>query len=244
MKRLVLLSVVLHFWTPALAYGIRPLDALREPLDEVVRILKDPQFDDEAKKQDQRNRIGAIIHGVFDFREISIRALAKNWKQLTPEQQKEFTEIFSEFLSKTYLDKVQGDCRNEKIVYIEQQMISETKAIVKTRIVRKNNTEVPVEYRMRMRKNSWRIYDVRIEGVSLVKNYRSQFKKILMKETPDQLIDRLKEKVANQENMSFMALDRPGGVFENNKYAWQLLAQRYFLELWFDTGNAAPYGNR
>ena len=113
-------------------------------------------------------------------------------------------------------------------------MISDTKAIVKTKIVRENNIEVPVEYRMRLRKEKWRIYDVRIEGVSLVKNYRTQFKQILMKESPDQLIKKLRDRLQKPTSKTSSVRKNDKGVFARSKHAWQFLAQKYFLVLWLE----------
>lgn len=205
-------------------------------MDEMIRILKNPEYQNNLKKPEQQEELWEIMQVVFDFREISIRTLARNWKEFSPDQQKEFIEVFSEFLGNIYIDRIQGEYKNEKIVYKGQEMVSETKALVKTKIVRENNIEVPVEYRMRLRKGAWRIYDVRIEGVSLVKNYRTQFKQILMKKTPAQLIQKLKDKIEQQNSKTSSSAWKNGkGVFARSKHAWQLLAQKYFLVLWLDT---------
>ena len=245
MKQIQIICVVLLFSIPYIAHSTQPMDALREPIDEVIRTLKDPQYKDTAKKSTQREKIWQITQNVFDFREISIRALARSWKKLTPEQQNEFTDVFSRFLSNTYIDRIQGEFRNEKIVYQAQKMISENKAIVKTKIIRENSIEVPVEYRMWMRKNTWRIYDVRIEGVSLVKNYRTQFKQILMKETPDQLIERLKTKLEKQKSKtSSKAPINFKGIYNRSKYAWQILIKKFFVLLWLDSDEIKAYASR
>ena len=245
MRQIQLIGLLLLFSIPYVAHSAQPMDSLRKPIDEVLRILEDPQYKDAANKSAQREKIWQITQNVFDFREISIRTLARNWKKLTPEQQKEFTDVFSQFLSNTYIDRIQGGYRNEKIVYQAQDMISENKAIVKTKIIRENSIEVPVEYRMRMRKNTWRIYDVRIEGVSLVKNYRTQFKQILMKETPDQLIERLKTKLEKQKSKtSSKAPINFKGIYTRSKYAWQLLIKKFFVLLWTDSDEIKAYASR
>ncbi|MBW1696246.1 MAG: ABC transporter substrate-binding protein [Deltaproteobacteria bacterium] len=230
--------------SPVLTYGTQPVDALKAPIDEVIRILKDPQYNDAAKKSVQREKIWNIIQGIFDFKEISMRTLAGNWKKLSPEQQKEFINVFSRFLGNIYLDRIQSGYSDEKIVYESQEMLSETKAVVKTKIVRDNNMEIPVDYRMRKRGNTWKIYDVRIEGVSLVKNYRTQFKQILMKETPDQLIERIKRKVEEQKRKTVSETPlSPEGVVARSRYAWQHFTQGYFLLLLSDIGHLRSYLN-
>ena len=236
MKRIYMMTLILLFVPPSIVYSTQPMDVLREPMDEMIRILKNPEYQNNLKKPEQQEELWEIMQVVFDFREISIRTLARNWKEFSPDQQKEFIEVFSEFLGNIYIDRIQGEYKNEKIVYKGQEMVSETKALVKTKIVRENNIEVPVEYRMRLRKGAWRIYDVRIEGVSLVKNYRTQFKQILMKKTPAQLIQKLKDKIEQQNSKTSSSAWKNGkGVFARSKHAWQLLAQKYFLVLWLDT---------
>ena len=164
MKRIYRMTLILLFVLPSIGYSAQPMDTLRDPMDKVVRILKDPEYRNNQKKPEQQEKLWEIMQVVFDFREISIRTLARNWKNFSPDQQKEFIEVFSEFLGNIYIERIQGEYKNEKIVYEGQEIVTETKAIVKTKIVRENNIEVPVEYRMRLRKGVWRIYDVRIEG--------------------------------------------------------------------------------
>jgi phospholipid transport system substrate-binding protein len=234
MKRLYMMTLILTFVLPWTGNCAQPMDVLKAPMDEVVRILKDPDFQNGNKREEQRQKLWDTLQVLFDFREISIRTLARNWKKFSKDQQAEFVEVFSEFLGNIYIERLRGEYKNEKIVFEGEEMVSDTKAIVKTKIVRENNIEVPVEYRMRYRKENWRIYDVRIEGVSLVKNYRTQFKQILMKETPDQLIQKLKDKLEKQNNRASSVRKMKKGVFVRSKHAWQLLAQKYFLVLWLD----------
>ena len=209
MKRICMMTLILPLILPSIGHSAQPIDVLRNPMNEVVRILKDPEYQNNQKRSEQQEKLWKIIQVVFDFREISIRTLARNWKKFSPDQQKEFVAIFSEFLGNIYIERIQGEYKSEKIVYESQELVSETKAIVITKIVRENSIEVPVEYRMQLRKGDWRIYDVRIEGVSLVKNYRTQFKQILMKETPDQLIQKLKNKREQQNIKTSSSARKP-----------------------------------
>ena len=101
--------------------------------------------------------------------------------------------MFTELLKNTYLDKVQGEFNNEEIIFFGQDMISEERAVVKTKVLREK-IEIPMDYSVRRRNDDWKIYDINIEGISLVKNYRVQFKDILSKEKPAQLIQRLRER--------------------------------------------------
>jgi phospholipid transport system substrate-binding protein len=185
---------VLITWTVPLTAAPQPLDALKGPIDAVIRILNDPKYKDPNLKTEQRDAIWSKVRGMFDFEEISQRAVARNWGLFSPQEKKEFTDVFSEFLGNTYMDKIQGEYHNEKIQYGTQEVVEGTRALVKTNILRES-LAIPVDYKMKLDGNEWKIYDVMVEGVSLVKNYRTQFASILRKETPAQLIDRLKKKV-------------------------------------------------
>lgn len=170
-----------------------PIEVVKERINNGIALLRDPQYSSPDKKEIQREKIWETVEKAFDFTEVSARALAADWKRFTPEEQKEFTIVFTELLKNTYLDKVQGEYHNEEVVFLGQDMISEDKAVVKTKVLREK-IEIPMDYSVRLKDNDWKIYDINIEGVSLVKNYRVQFKDILSKEKPAQLIQRLREK--------------------------------------------------
>ncbi len=193
----ILFLTILFVGISSTARGAEPMDALKGPIEKVVGILRDPQYK-EAQKDVQRAKLWDLIQGVFDFTEISKRTLARNWKKFSPEQRKSFTDAFAQLLGNTYLDRMQGGYKNEVVVYLDEKMVSENKYVVKTKVVREA-IEIPIDYSMFKSQGEWKIYDVNIEGVSLVKNYRTQFRKILSKETPDQLIDRVKKKTAAQK---------------------------------------------
>jgi phospholipid transport system substrate-binding protein len=178
----------------SLAHGSQPMEALQGPMGEILAILKDPQFEDVSLKQVQRDKVFAIIREVFDFEELAKRTLAANWRRFTEKERAEFTDIFAEFLGNTYLDRIQKNYRDQEIIYLGQDLQTETKARIQTKIIA-DTGEIPVTYSMIRRDAGWRVYDIVIEGVSLVKNYRTQFRSILLKETPQELIERLKRKI-------------------------------------------------
>jgi len=196
-KFLFLVFVCVVIALPASAQAAEPTDTLQLHIDEVVSILKDPQYQTDAQKDRQREKIWKIIRQIFDFERISKLSLGKYWKDFNPKQLKEFTDLFTDLLGDTYLKKIQGEYKNEKVNYLSQEIGSDAnsdKAQVKTEIVREN-VKIPVDYSLWNNKGAWRIYDVKIEGVSLVKNYRNQFQKILLNKTPDNLIEKLKNKL-------------------------------------------------
>ncbi|MGD9251273.1 MAG: ABC transporter substrate-binding protein [Desulfobacterales bacterium] len=178
-----------------------PTDVLRGPLDQAVLLLKDPKYqtDDPGLIAEQRDKIWDIVAGTFDLEEVSRRALARNWKSFSPEQQKDFVAVFSKMLGNIYVDRIQTGFSDQKVEF-DSEILHDAKplAIVKTFIVSDQN-KIPVDYSLKKKDGRWRVYDVKVEGVSLIKNYRTQFNDILRKEKPAQLIERLKDKVAEQE---------------------------------------------
>ncbi len=191
----LLISVVMS--GSAVAQNNRPIDIIQNTIDKTLTIMNDPRYENDAQQDQLQQKIWDVVRDVFDYNEIARRALARNWKQFTSAQRKEFTQVFSEFLKNTYLNRLKREYKDTKFTYEGQELISETKAKVKTKLERKT-LEAAVNYRMRYQNEKWRIYDITIEGVSMIKNYRSQFKEILTKESPAQLIERLKEKLKPQ----------------------------------------------
>ncbi|MDP2644625.1 MAG: ABC transporter substrate-binding protein [Desulfobacterales bacterium] len=180
------------------AYGEKPIEVITRLVDHVIRILNDPQYKDPSQRIPQRDQIWQITRDMFDFVETAKRTLARNWLLFSPTERKEFSDSFAELLAHTYISKVQGEYHNEKVVYLNQEMIRTNQAVVKTKVIREK-IETPVDYSLILKQGSWKVYDINIEGVSLVKNYRDQFNSILIKEKPSQLIDRVKRKAVQQK---------------------------------------------
>ena len=170
-----------------------PLKALQTPIDTILNILKDPLYGDNSQENVQYNKIREIINEVFNFNLIAQRSVGRYWKGFTPDEKQMFTDVFSELLSRSYIQKIQGEFKNETVVYLEEQAISADKYLVQTKIIR-GNGDIPVDYNLQLMNNSWKVYDIHVEGVSLVQNYRTQFNKILLQESPSQLIEKIKNK--------------------------------------------------
>ena len=183
---------------PASAQEIKPIDALRGPLDSALAILQDPRYRSGSEREAQKEKLWEIIRKVFDFEGITMLAVGQNWKLFSPEQKKVFTDVFTTRLGNSYLNKIQGSFNNERVEFLSQEMLSATKARVKTKIIREVDS-IPVDYSVRPIDGVWRIYDVVIEGVSLVANDRSQFNDILSKDSPDVLIERVRSQNIAQE---------------------------------------------
>jgi phospholipid transport system substrate-binding protein len=183
---------------PASAEPLKPIDALRGPLDTALAILQDPRYRKDTEKEAQKEKLWEIIRKVFDFEGITERAVGRNWKLFSPAQKREFADVFTQLLGNSYLTKIQGNFNNEKVEFLSQEVLTDAKARVKTKIIREVDS-IPVDYSVRPDGDTWRIYDVNIEGVSLVQNYRSQFDQILSKDSPAVLIERVRAKNKAQE---------------------------------------------
>jgi phospholipid transport system substrate-binding protein len=130
---------------------------------------------------------------MFDFTELSRRTLGNNWKKLSPEQQKEFISLYTSLLEDTYANKIMtyGD---EKITFTKEVPLTEKTVEVQSTVMRRS-AEIPIYYRVILQDGAWRVYDVVVEGVSLISNYRSQFKEILANKPPESLLESLRKKV-------------------------------------------------
>ena len=193
MKKIIFISMLTLILIPTLNAGAQPLETLKVAVDQAMKILDDPQYKDEAQKETQRDEIWKVIRQVFDLQGIAQITLGRNWRQFNQAEKNEFTEVFGRFLGNNYVEKIQSGFSGEKVEYLEQEKITDTKAMVKTKIVRES-MEIPVDYKMHKTGADWRVYDVIIEGVSLIKNYRTQFNSFLMKKTPKELIETIKKK--------------------------------------------------
>ncbi|MFH1981657.1 MAG: ABC transporter substrate-binding protein [Pseudomonadota bacterium] len=198
MKKLCL--IVGFLLLPAAVWAGTPTEALKRPVQEGIDLLRDPAYADASKKVEQRDHMWAIIREAFDFRLISASALGRNWKRFSPEEQSEFTSVFSQLLGRTYISKIQGQYSDEQVAFIGEELVSEQKAVVQTEIVRKD-TRIPVDYYMRQKNGEWRVYDVKVEGVGLVLNYRRQFNTFMASDEtkPEALIQKLKDKLEKNE---------------------------------------------
>ncbi|MGD9364458.1 MAG: ABC transporter substrate-binding protein [Desulfobacteraceae bacterium] len=177
---------------------MRPMETLKGPFNQIIDILNDPSYKSAEDRTVQRDKIWEIARPVFNFNEISRRAVGKPWGTFTSEEKNRFINVFSKFLGSTYIDKIQGEYSDEQIDF-DKELVKGSKALVRTRL-RRRTLEIPIDYRMHHVNGSWKIYDILVEnGVSLVKNYRVQFTSILKDKTPAQLIERLEKKLAEQK---------------------------------------------
>lgn len=190
-RLLTLLLLFLLAAAPATALADSPMVVLQTTIDKAIALLKDPAYADPSKKTERREKLVTTIKGVFDAEELSRRALGQNWNNFSAEQRQRFTDAFSKLLQNTYLDKIES-YTDEKITYLGEEPLGNGKVEVKTTIAHQGK-EIPLTYRM-IDNGSWKVYDVVIEGISMVRNYRQQFADMLMRESPDVLIDKIAKK--------------------------------------------------
>jgi len=163
-----------------------------ETIDEGLKILKDPALQGNDKFGERRRLLWNKINPVFDFEETSKRTLGYHWRNRTPEEQKEFTQLFVDILKNIYLDK-SDSYAGEKILYV-REIIKGNRGKVRTNFITADQKQIVVDFSMHKVENLWSIYDVTIEGVSIVSNYRSQFRDILSESSFEELMEKLKEK--------------------------------------------------
>ncbi len=170
-----------------------PLDQLRLQVDRVLKVLEDPELKKEAKAKDRRLAVSKIANDIFDFNETAKRSLGRHWLARTPAEQTEFVQLFSDLLERSYLSKIEL-YGGEKIQYLSDAVENGDQAKVLTKIVAKQGSEIPIEYRMHKKGERWLVYDVIIESVSLVANYRTQFNKIIQTSSFQELVKKMKSK--------------------------------------------------
>jgi phospholipid transport system substrate-binding protein len=185
---------------PALADGDQPIDALRKGVEAGLQILKDPELNVPERKNAQLQQLRIILEQLFDFQEFSRQVLASNWKDFTPAQREAFVRVFTEFLGKFYMGKLQEKYKNESLIYVGQEMKSAARALVSTKVVWKGQ-EIPVDLGMIKRRGLWKVYDIQMLGISAVRNYRAQFKSLLSKESPAQVIKRMQERISEIDSL-------------------------------------------
>lgn len=169
-----------------------PTDRIKTTTEKIIAIVSNPAMQTPEKAAERKELIRKAVDECFDWEEMSRRSLGRHWTQRTEEEKKEFVNVFGKLLERTYLERVEG-YSGEKVVY-EDESVDGDYAAVKVKILTKQGAEIPVEYRLR-NKGCWNVYDISIEGVSLVHNYRNQFNSIITRSSYQELMKKVKAKV-------------------------------------------------
>jgi len=194
------IAVVLTLATAAgrPAWAGAPTEQLRTQIGRVIKVLEDPEMAKEARMVERRTMIRRVANDIFDFSETTRRSLGPHWQARTPQEREEVTRLYADLLERSYIGKIEM-YSGEKIQFLGDT-IDGDQATVRTRLVTRQGTDIPVDYRMhRVAGDRWLTYDVSIEGVRLVANYRAQFNKIIQTSGYTSLVKKLAAK--EQEGM-------------------------------------------
>ena len=189
----VVLIFTVLLMIPLQSFAATPKETVETGVSKLIATLGDPAFKAKAKDE-QIAQISEKIETIFDFKELSRRTLGREWKKMKPEQQKEFVQLFKQLLQGVYADRLLA-YSDQKIIFAKETMLKKGRAEVQSFLQTSDGKKIPLFYRLTDKSGSWKVYDVIIEGVSMVKNYRTQFRKILAKDSHEKLLDILRNKV-------------------------------------------------
>jgi phospholipid transport system substrate-binding protein len=184
--------LILTLVHPMAANAGVPTEQVRGTVDRVLAILQDPKLKSKDKVNERRELLRRVIEARFDFTEMGKRSLGAEWRRLKPSQQEEFVELFTDLLRDAYVADIES-YKGEKVIYTRETEEDQF-ATVHTMIRSPEGTEYSLEYRLRLIGKDWKAYDVVIENVSIVNNYRSQFARLINKSSYEGLIRALKDK--------------------------------------------------
>jgi phospholipid transport system substrate-binding protein len=192
-----------------------PTEQLKAAIDQVLQILDDPALKPEARRAERRKAIRRIADTIFDFEEMARRALGQHWRSLSADQQREFVPLFADLLERGYIATIER-YGGKPIRYTDERVEGDL-AVVSTKIITKQDQEVPVSYRMLRHDDRWLAYDVSAEGISLVANYRTQFNNIIRTSSYEELVKRMRSRIEEFKAPQRSSLDKrystqPSGV--------------------------------
>ena len=193
-KSVIAVAALLLFvlWAPSPSSAGAPTEQIRASVDKIVAILNNPQLKSAAKTKDRRDQLRQTISSRFDFTEMARRSLGSQWRRIGPKEREEFVRLFTDLLERAYIDRIEG-YSDEKFAYVRENL-DKNYAEVNSRIVTHNGEEFSLNYKVMLKNGEWKVYDVVVENISLVNNYRSQFTRIIANSSYDELVRRMKEK--------------------------------------------------
>jgi len=187
---ILILAVVLVI--PLQGFAATPMETIETGVNNVISKLSEAGFKDQAKDA-QISQLSELINTIFDFKELSRRTLGREWKKMNAEQQQEFTQLFRELLQGVYADRLLA-YSDQKVIFDKETMLKKGSAEVQSYLQTSDGKKIPLFYRLTDKSGDWKVYDVIIEGVSMVKNYRTQFREILAKDSAEKLLEILRSK--------------------------------------------------
>jgi phospholipid transport system substrate-binding protein len=178
--------------TMSAALAAVPTEQIRSTVESAIVVLKDPRLKPPAKTQERRDQLKKILFARFDFTEMAKRALGSNWRRRTAQEQEEFVALFAELLERAYAEIIES-YTDEKIVYIGERLDG-SHADVSSKVLTSKGEEYSINYRAHLVNGEWRVYDVVAENISVVNNFRSQFNRVIVNSSYEELVRRLKDK--------------------------------------------------
>ena len=174
-----------------------PTEMVKSTVDQVIKILTDPRYKGDANKEARRKLLRETIFPHFDFHEMAKRSLGAEWNRRTPQEQKEFMKIFTDFVENTSVKNIES-YDGEKFVFTGER-IKDSYAVVEGRILTSERDEITIYYMLDRTENEWKVYDLVVDGISFDSNYRSQFTRLIRLEFYEGLVRRIKEKLADKK---------------------------------------------
>jgi len=165
---------------------------VKSSVDRVIKLVQNAELQKPANTDKRRTQIREVARGFFDFEDMTKRTLARHWAARTPDERKRFTELFSDLLENSYITKIEA-YGGEKIAYLPEQADGDT-VTVRSRLMTQRGTDIPIDYRMQKAGAAFMAYDILIEGVSLVANYRTQFNRVITQSSYQELVKRMEQK--------------------------------------------------
>jgi phospholipid transport system substrate-binding protein len=188
----LMLALVLYFGPVEAPLAGAPAQEIQSAIERVLSILKDPKLKAESKRAERLEQLRKVVYSKFDFAEMARRSLGAQWQRRSPDEQREFVKLFTELMENGYMSNLEG-YDGEKVIIAGEKQDKEF-AEVDTKVTTKKGEDIAVSYKLRQANGDWKIYDVVIEQISLVNNYRSQFNRVIAQSSFDELMRKMREK--------------------------------------------------
>jgi phospholipid transport system substrate-binding protein len=188
---LIIIGLGAIFHAATAAAGV-PTDQVRSTVDQVLAILQEPTLKGESKQKERRDRLRGIIFARFDFSEMARRSLGPEWRRRSPAEQDEFVNLFTDLLQESYIGTIES-YNGDKVLY-NRELQDQDNAEVQTTLTTRGEAVYSINYRLRLVGKDWKVYDVVIENISIVNNYRSQFSRVIGRSSYEELVRAMKEK--------------------------------------------------
>lgn len=197
--KMTLIGLAVFLYAVAAHAGVAT-EQVRSTVDQVIAILQDQSLKTESKQNERREQLRRVILARFDFPEMARRSLGPEWRRRTPAEQQEFVSLFTDLLQESYIGTIEA-YNGDKVLY-NRELQDQDNAEVQTTLTTRREDSYSINYRLRLVAKDWKVYDVVIENISVINNYRSQFSRVLGRSSYEELVRNLKEKARSGSNNS------------------------------------------